>query len=227
MRTLTPAQQAALAQNSLFARRFFSVWVKHRTTGATLRVGFWDGLDDVTYPTFNPATAASEDRSYTAMGSLIAVDELTYASALTIRQTRIVLGRLGGAFDAVRVYTAEQQRCEQHVGLFSLDGGELTAPLMLADIGIVDRVEVERGATDPSKNESDASSIVLTVSSQMEELTRTSHLRRSDEHQRLVDANDAGRQHAANVGDWTFAWAQRKEPIPTSTVTQQDETRYV
>ena len=215
MPAVSPEALTALSEEHLSPRNFVTMWAKNRTTGAIKQVGFWDGLDAVSFPAWNPQTGANESRSYEPFGQLVSVQDIAWGDDLTTKQVEINFTGMGGVFDAVRNFTVEQQRIEIHRGLFFPNGGSLKTPLLLRMAGIVDEVTVGIGAVNPSSKDSQPSGIRIVATGQLAELRRALSKNRCDEHQREVLSTDTGLRHAIRVPDWEQYWGQQKNRITT------------
>ena len=214
-RQIPSAILAARQSGNSYVRDFVSLWAKNRDTGAVTRVGVWNGLDEVTLPTINPADGQPENRTYFGMGQLVKRQDLLLDGSMTIKQMDLTFTGLNNIFEAGHKFTVEDQPAQLHQGDFYRDGdGPLVAPLQVVMTGVVDNFEVTRGEVVLDSSESRPFIVHITILDQLAELNRVLHLKYSDAHQRLVDSTDTGMEHAANVAGWQSYWGRQARNAP-------------
>ena len=226
MRSITPALTSALADRKLYARNFVTVWAKTTPNSTPTPYGFWDGLSDVVFQTHDALTGGTVNRTFRGFGQLLSISEVAGGSDTVIRQVSITLSAVADAFTVVRQHSLKQQRVDIHRGVFSLEGSALVAPLVTRFTGLIDEVEVTRGAVGITDSDAEGSEIAILANSITAELTRVNFLKRSDEHQRLVSSTDTGMQHAAVVGEWEIAWGEQNTNVPTEQDNSEEPESY-
>lgn len=200
MRFLSPEAQDALEQRAIKVRDFIWFVVRDRITGEDVQAGFWSDVGTVDMQVVDPQTQALQVRTFEGAGSLISISPVPLVSNLTVQTVTVELSQVADANDLIRAYDARQARVEIFRGLFEVNSLIQIAPAEPRFAGFVDDPEI----LTPRENEE--GKITLTCVSHTQELTRSNPATRSDAYQRLRDASDTFRQHAAVVGSWDIKW---------------------
>lgn len=201
MRSISVANQAALAARRLLPRDFLWIVARDRTTGDPVSVGFWSDLGTVTALVKDPDTGAAVLRSWYGAGSLIQVSDIPAVSHVTVQTITIVMSQLDEQVEqAIRLYDVKQARVEIFTGLLDPDTRLLVDPAEPRFVGFVDQVEIRTGA------ENEDGAVTLTCTSHTQELMRANPATRSHEDQKTRDATDDFFVDAAVVSDWDHYW---------------------
>lgn len=206
MRSISTANQAALAARALVARDFLWIVARNRSTGAAVPVGFWSDIENVSsVPVINPDTLTTVSRSYYGAGSLISIDDIPAISSIQVQDVHIRMSQLDEQVEnAIRFYDVKQARVEIHRGLFDPATRLLVAPAVVRFVGFVNLVEVH------TPEEGGDGFVDITCVSHTQELTRSNPATRSHADQQTRSATDTFFVDAAVVGDWEFQWGEEK-----------------
>lgn len=204
MRSISTANQAALAARALVARDFLWFVARDRATGAPVPVGFWSDVENVSsVPVIDPDTLNTVSRSYYGAGGLISIDDIPSVSTIQVQDVHIRMSQLDEQVaNAVRGYDTKQARVEVHRGLFDPVTRQLVAPAFVRFVGFVNLIEVYTGA------ENEDGYVDITCTSHTQELTRSNPATRSHADQQTRQAGDYFFVDAAVVGDWEFQWGE-------------------
>lgn len=176
------------------------VWIeaKNRGTGATETAGFWNGLDDRDF------TIDAVSRTYAGAGGLLAMEPIRAGVGLEVQMHTITLAKTSPeVLDAVREYDARLAPVEVHRAVFDPLNGTLVAEPHRVLRGTVDHITI------PDAADGEEAPLSLRVADASRALTRPLTLRKSDAAQRLVDADDRGREYAAISGAVKVFWGKR------------------
>lgn len=203
MRSISTANQAALAARALVARDFLWFMARDRTTGAAVPVGFWSDIENVSAQVLDPDTLLPVVRSYYGAGGLITIDDIPSVSTIQVQDVHIRMSQLDEQVaNAIRGYDTKQARVEIHRGLFDPISRDLVAPAVVRFVGFVNVIEVHTGA------ENEDGYVDITCTSHTQELTRSNPATRSHADQQIRAPGDAFFIDAAVVGDWEFQWGE-------------------
>lgn len=203
MRSISTANQAALAARALVARDFLWFVARDRTTGESVPVGFWSDIENVSAQVLDPDTLLPVVRSYYGAGGLISIDDIPAVSTIQVQDVHIRMSQLDEQVaNAVRGYDTKQARVEIHRGLFDPISRDLVAPAVVRFVGFVNVIEVHTGA------ENEDGYVDITCTSHTQELTRSNPATRSHADQQTRAPGDTFFIDAAVVGDWEFQWGE-------------------
>lgn len=203
MREVDDATQAALAARALVARDFILVTGKSFADGTIRTVGFWSDFGTITVSVIDGDTGEAVSHDYIGTATLMAIDDIPLTADVTIRTINASLSQINEAVtDEVRGYDLKQAPVQIHRGLFDPTTRNLVAPPRPRFVGFVDKCVI----TTPQ--EGNDGSIVLTMTSHTQELTRFNTDKCSDDSQKARHANDAFYQDMAVVGNWQVFWGQ-------------------
>ncbi|GGA63951.1 hypothetical protein [Pelagibacterium lentulum] len=206
MKTISTANQAALAARRLLPRDFLTITARNRETGEPETVGFWSDLGNVTALVFDPDTRTPALRSFYGAGSLISISDIPAVAGITVQRVTILMSQLDELVEqAVRLYDIKQARVEIHTGLLDPDSRKLIDPAEPLFVGFVDQVEIKT----PRENE--VGGVTISCTSHTQELARTNPETRSHEDQKRRNANDDFYIDAAVCGEWDHFWAGRQQ----------------
>ncbi len=187
------------------------VWIaaKNRDTGATENAGFWNGRGDISF------TIGGQVRTYTGAGTLLQVSPIMGAVGLDVQMHQLGLSKIPAEVaQLIYGYDARLAPIEVHqVHYDPVKGTVLGSPVRILK-GWIDEMPV------PTAAEGGTEDVKVTVASASRALTRTLTVKKSDEAQRRIDANDRGREYAAISGAVGVFWNvknSRGSPPPTTT----------
>lgn len=201
MRTISVANQAALAARALLPRDFLWIVARDRSTGDPASVGFWSDLGSVSALVVDPDTGEPVLRSWYGAGGLIQISDIPAVSQVTVQTVTIRMSQLDEQVaQVVRLYDIKQARAEIFTGLLDPDTRKLVDPAEPRFVGFVDHVEIKTGA------EGEEGGVTITCTSHTQELMRSNPATRSHEDQKTRDPSDDFFRDAAVCGDWDHYW---------------------
>jgi hypothetical protein len=201
MKSISTANQAALAARRLLPRDFLWIVARDRETDEPVSVGFWSDLSNVTAPVLNPDTGASNSRTFYGAGGLIQISDIPAVSTVTVQRITIKMSQLDEMVEeAVRLYDIKQARVEIFTGLLDPATRLLVDPAEPQFVGFVDEVRIDT----PSENAEGG--VELTCVSHTQELARSNPATRSHEDQKQRDPDDFFFVDAAVCGEWQHIW---------------------
>lgn len=211
-RYVPPEVQSALEQGRLVARDFVTFIVRTRDSPPVeVQDSYWSDVGSVFASVIDPATGSPVTRAFLGSGSLINLSDITLVSNLTVQTMTIQLSQVSDrANDLVRDYDCKQGQIQVFRGLFNPDTRELVSPAEPRFWGNIDEIEIV------TPKEGEAGNVVLSCTSNTQEMTRSSPDTRSDASQRLRSATDDFLADAVAVGTWQQSWGRAGGPIRTS-----------
>lgn len=216
MKSISSANQSALAARRLLKRDFLRIVARDRSSGDPVSVDFWSDLGTVAALVVDPDTGDAVSRNFYGAGGLIQISDIAAVSQVTVQNVTIRMSQLDEEVEeAVRLYDIKQARVEIHTGLLDPGTRKLVDPAEPLFVGFVDQVEIKTGA------ENEDGGVIITCTSHTQELMRANPATRSHEDQKSRDASDDFFKDAAVVGDWDHYWgatgkvetAKRKEGL--------------
>ena len=201
MRTISPANQAALAARRLMPRDFLWIVARTRDTGLPVSVGFWSDLTNVSSLVINPDTGAANLRDFYGAGSLIQISDIPAVATVTVQRVTVQMSQLDEMVEqAVRLYDIKQARVEIYTGLLDPNSRKLVAPAEARFVGFIDEVRIDTPA------EGGDGGVTITCVSHTQELARANPATRSHEDQKARSSGDAFFIDAAVCGEWQHYW---------------------
>lgn len=202
-RALSVNNYAALQQRRLVARDFIWFVVRNRSTGAPVTDGYWSDIGTITADIIDPDSGVVVSRTFYGAGSLISISDVPLVSSLTVQNITVTLSQVADRVnDLVRTYDCKQARVEIYRGLFDVATRQMVDPATPRFVGTVDEAPI----TTPAENED--GSVVLTCTSNTQELTRSNPDTRSDPSQRIRSATDNFFNDVTVVGNWQQFWGK-------------------
>ena len=203
MRNVDSDTLAALAARTLIARDFIQITGKSFEDGTSETAYFWSDIGTVSATVIDGETGDEATHDYVGTSTLLKIDDIPLTSDVTIRSITATLSQINAQVaNAVRGYDLKGAAVQIHRGLFNPATRNLVAPPLPRFVGFVDKCVI----TTPQ--EGNEGSIVLTLTSHTQELTRTNTDKCSDESQKRRAAGDAFYQDMAVVGNWQIWWGQ-------------------
>src|SRR6266851_3935111 len=211
-RSLSAANYAALQAHQLVARDFIWFIVRDRSTGAPVTDGYWSDVGSITASVVDPDTGGTQNRTFTGADGLISISDIPLVSALTVQNVTITLSQVSDRINTlVRTYDCKQGVVQIFRGLFDPATRSMVGPAYPRFAGFIDQAPI----TTPA--EGNAGNVVLTCTSNTQEMTRANSDTRSDASQRLRSATDNFLQDVAVVGTWQFFWGKTNGVLGAST----------
>lgn len=201
MKSISTANQTALAARQLLPRDFLTITARDRSTGDPAVVGFWSDLSDITTNVIDPDTGSEDSREFYGAGALIQISDIPAIAGVTVQRVTITMSHLEETVEqAVRTYDAKQARVEIHTGLLDPDSRLLVDPPEPIFVGFIDHVEI----VTPSENSEGG--VTITCTSHTQELARSNPEKRSHEDQQLRHDGDDFFIDAAVCSEWDHHW---------------------
>lgn len=205
MKTISPANQAALAARRLLPRDFLTITARNRSTGQPETVGFWSDLSNVSALVIDPDTQQPVMRTFYGAGALIQISDIPAVAGISIQRVTIQMSQLDEQVEAaVRLYDVKQAPVQIHTGLLDPDSRKLVDPAETLFVGFIDEVVI----TTPA--EGAEGGVTITCTSHTQELTRSNPETRSHEDQQIRAPGDDFFIDAAVCGDWDHHWGATK-----------------
>jgi hypothetical protein len=198
MRSLTAPELAYIeADDGRVAHALIWITARNRSTGLPETMGLWTGEDHATF------VIDGSPRLYFGAGTVVEIDDLTYAAGLTVQMQTARLSVLTPEVDQLlRGYDARLAPVEIHRALFYAGSGALVADPQRLFRG---RIEEQPIAT-PVKG--GPTSVQIRMASSVRELTRTLTLMKSDAALRARAPGDRFRQYNTVSGAVDTAWGE-------------------
>src|SRR5690606_25451525 len=118
MKTISPANQAALAARRLLPRDFLTIRARNRDTGQPETVGFWSDLSNVSALVIDPDTGLPRLRDFYGAGALIEISDIPAVAGISVQRVTIRMSQLDEQVEAaIRLYEVKQAPVEIHTGL--------------------------------------------------------------------------------------------------------------
>lgn len=211
-RSLSAANYAALQAHQLVSRDFIWFVVRDRSTGAPVTDGYWSDVGSITASVVDPDTGGTQSRTFAGADSLISISDIPLVSALTVQNVTITLSQVSDRINTlVRTYDCKQGVVQIFRGLFDPATRSMVGPAYPRFAGFINQAPV----TTPA--EGAAGNVVLTCTSNTQEMTRANSDTRSDASQRLRSATDNFLQDVAVVGTWQLFWGKTNGVLGAST----------
>lgn len=205
MRSISSANQAALAARVLVARDFLWIVARNRSTGAPETVGFWSDVGNVSAEVRSPDSGQVEARSFYGSGTLIAISDIPLVANITVQTVTIDLSQIDELVEqAVRLYDLRQARVEIYRGMFNPDTRQMVAPAECRFAGFVDGAPIE------TPEEGGVGSVRLECKSHTQEMTRSNPDTRSHESQIVRAPGDDFFVDSGTVGEWELFWGRKQ-----------------
>lgn len=205
MRDIDSDTQAALAARALVARDFIQITGKKFSDGSTATAYFWSDLGTVTAEVIDAITGDAASHDYIGTATLLKIDDIPLTSDVTVRTINASLSQINQAvIDAVRGYDLKQAPVQIHRGMFDPQTRQLVAPPLPRFVGFVDQCVIN------TPQEGSDGSIVLTLTSHTQELTRFNTAKCSDADQKRRSDSDNFYQDIAVVGNWQAFWGEAR-----------------
>lgn len=202
-RAMASDNYAALIQRRLVSRDFIWFIVRDRATGNPVTDGYWSDVGTIAAEVLDPDSNSPVTRTFNAGGGLISISDIPLVSNLTVQNVSVTLSQVSERInDLVRGYDCKQGKVQIFRGLFDPATRALVAPAFPRFAGTIDEAPI----TTPKEGE--AGDVVLTCTSNTQELTRANSDTRSDASQKLRDADDDFYLHTATVSDWQQFWGK-------------------
>ncbi|MCX5581319.1 hypothetical protein [Kaistia terrae] len=204
MRSLDPAELAAIVARTVVARDLVVITVKDRITGNSSDVGFWSDAGSLSCLVKNGRTGVVETKSFVG-GALVSIGDIPLISDISVRTVDVVLSGIDASvIDATRTYDARNAPIAIYRGYLNPDTLELVAPAKSRFVGFIDEAPV----VTPS--EGGASTVTLSCASHTRELTRKNPDVRSHESQILRKSDDDFYHDTSVVETWEIFWGKEK-----------------
>ncbi|MCP8894304.1 hypothetical protein KYK29_05130 [Shinella daejeonensis] len=208
MRTISSANNAALAARLLLPRDFLWIVARDRDDNGPQAVGFWSDVGNVSADVLDPDTGAIVTRTWYGSGTLIGIDAIPLVANLAVQTVTIAMNQIDDLVQqAVRLYDCKQARVEIYRGLLNPLNRQMVAPAFCRFVGFVDEVDI----TTPAENQT--GSVTLKCVSHTQEMTRSNPDTRSDVSQRNRVAGDRFYADVSTVGDQEFFWGRARGKI--------------
>ena len=209
-RSVSSANQTALAARTLMARDFLWIIARDRGTGAAYPDGMWSDVGSISAPVLNPDTGASDTRTFYGAGALVQISDIPSVANLTVQNVTITLSQVDAhVANLVRTYDVKQCRVEIYRGLFDPNTRLLVDPAICRFVGFIDTVVIKT----PTEN-SDGS-VTLNCVSNTQEMTRSNPDTRSNASQVLRSSTDTFFSDTPTVGNWVHFWGQTSDTVAT------------
>jgi hypothetical protein len=207
MRSISPANLAALQAGQIVPRQFMRITVKDRTTHAPHSENMWSDVGDVTVDLIDPDDGSLlSDITFYGVGDMVQMDPIPLASNLTVQEVQATLSQAADRVnDLLRNYNARQARVDIWDALFDPQTMELVDTAEVAFTGVVDYAPIN---TPPAGGRGDVK--IKMVPRAIQELSRSNVDMRGDESQRLRDPADGFLQDVVSVGAWDIRWGGKR-----------------
>lgn len=214
MRDISTDLQAALAARSLVARSFIWITGVSFEDGTSQSIGFWNGIGTITASVVDGETLAETSHDFIGTGTLLQIDDIPLTSDVSIRTINATLSQIdSNVADAVRGFDLKNGPVQIYRGTFNPSTGVLVEAAACRFVGFVSKSVI----TTPSENQD--GSIVLTIASHTQELTRASSEKCSNESQQRRASGDTFYNDTGVVGNWEIFWGQKKGKVVPATAT--------
>lgn len=203
VRSLSEANYTALQKNKLEPRDFLWIIARDRDSGEPIPAGVWSDIGIITAEVIDPLTGGTQSREWHGAGTLISISDIPLVQGITVQNIEITLSQVNDYVnDYVRTYDCKQAQVQIFRGLFNPGTLKLVAPAVPRFSGFIDSAPI----TTPKEN--GEGSIVLTCTSNTQELTRANSDTRSDDSQRRRLSSDNFYQDVATVGEQQLFWGK-------------------
>lgn len=194
---------AALSKGGLVLRDFLYLYAK-TSGGVVTPFGFWSGENTVSVNVVSAQSRQVEARTYQGTGAVLDWPQIVAQIGLDVRTLEVVLSPLhAGVADMVRGHVVKHALAELHRGLFDVQTGQIVSAPHPEFLGKVDGAPIETPAAGGE------ASVKVRIVSSVDELTRTSTAKKSDESQKLR-ASDRFRRYAGVAGTISVWWGEAK-----------------
>lgn len=191
----------AASQRVVVGRLFTQITGRSFADGTIQTAYFWNDIDNVSAPVTDGETRLVVTNDYIGAATLLKIGDIQLTSDVTIRTVDVTFSQLNEAvLIAVRGADLKRGKAQVHLGLFDPLTRALVEPATPIFVGAVDKSKI----TTPQ--EGNDGSIVLSLSSHTQELTRYNPDTRSHNSQLRRNAGDDFLIDAAVVGDRPIWW---------------------
>ncbi len=198
MRSFTAPELAYLAAaDGREAHALIWIRAKNRTTGAIEAMGLWTGEDHASF------TVEGQVRTYFGAGNVIAVDDLVYATGLSVQMQSARLSVLTPEVDQlIRGTDARLAPVEIHRAFLSPLTGALVAPPHRLFKGWIEEQPIRTAAKNGIPT------LTIKMASAARELTRNLPLLKSDAALRARSPGDGFRRYNSVSGQVETVWGE-------------------
>lgn len=204
MRDIPTEFQAALAARALVARDFIQVTGRAISDGTEVTMYFWNDIGTVTATVIDGETGEEASHDYIGTGTLLKIDDVPLTSDINVRTITATLSQIDESVaDAVRGADLHQGKVQIQRGLFDPATRNLVAPPQPRFVGFIDKCTINTPV------EGAEGSIVLSLVSHTQELTRFNTDKCGDDSQQLRSSGDTFYQDMPVVGNWPIFWGQK------------------
>lgn len=207
MRNINPNFLTALSQSrdsGIVPRQFLFIETKEISTGAIVRIGFWNGDEDINITVISPTTGLQEVRQYYGAQNL-KISPIPRNSKLEIEEVTATLNQISvQAQTAVRGYDLRLSKAEIHECL--MNGRDPISPPECVFLGEIDAAPLNTPEVGSEGNIS-----ITMVSDAISMLSIVNPLLSSNEGQKLRDINDNWGKFASTVAKWDVPWGRKQK----------------
>lgn len=210
-KTLDSPNYAALQAGSLVARDFIWFQIRSRIDGSPVTDAYWSDVGSITCNVIDPETGGTQSRTFDGADGLISISDIPLVSTLTVQNVTVTLSQVSDRINTlVRTYDCKQGVVQIFRGLFDPATRTMVGPAYPRFYGFIDQAPI----TTPVEN--DVGDVVLTCTSNTQELMRANSDTRSDASQRIRSATDNFYQDVAVVGTWQLFWGKSSGVVGSS-----------
>lgn len=187
----TPAMQAAINSREFGFEWYLWIEAKNRDTGALEAAGIHTGAGRST------VNVGGQVRSYEGAGQFIDLGALKSKQGLLIADQDISLNILSPEItNMIRAYDSDLAPTELHLAVFDKDRN--LAGMAIAVDGFINGIDINE--------DKEQATCTITVSTNIQEATKTLTLTKSNESQKLIDPTDEGFKYATTAGTTELKW---------------------
>lgn len=199
MRLLPPEIASYLMTNSgVKIRQLLWIVARNRTTGERESIGLWTGEDNQVF------TIDGEPRTYYGCGQFVNFGDMVLDATLNIRRLQVTMTPISPEIEQVfRGYDAKMARVEAHLVFYNTETNNNVAPPLRFHKGWIDKFVV----TTPPVGGSGEANINMVSNARV--LTNRLAIKRSNDSQRLRQANDEFFRDVAFSGQVQTPWGSK------------------
>ncbi len=210
MKSVLPANQAALLGKIIMPREFIELTVRNRSTGAAVIERLWSDRWTITADVQDVDSGGTVSATWLGAYGLIDMDPIPRVANLVVQRIEIRLMSIGVDVDRIlRTYDPHQAKVRVWRGFLNTETRRMVAAAEPRFFGFVDEIDL------PTAAEGSEAFVTLTCVSHTQEATRSNPDKRSDASQRRRSATDNFFGSAATVGEQTYHWGQAKAKVAT------------